>query len=80
VPEMMDVLVKDIADARQGFRLLFSANPFPGYQKRLTWLCGDMEGNIYRLEDPPMKGWICPAMFRYYKSAPRNLYVKAERQ
>jgi hypothetical protein len=78
VPEMMDVLVKDIPEARQGFRLLFSANPFPGYQKRLTWLRGDMGGNFYRLEDPPMEGWICPAMFRYYKSAPRNLYVKAE--
>ena len=78
VPEMMDVLVKEIPDARQGFRLLFSANPFPGYQKRLTWLRGDMEGNFYKLEDPPMEGWICPAMFRYYKSAPRYLYVKAE--
>jgi hypothetical protein len=25
-----------------------------------------------------MEGWICPAMFRYYKTAPKNLYVKAE--
>ena len=25
-----------------------------------------------------MEGWICPAMFRYYKTAPPNLYVKAE--
>ena len=73
VPEMMDMLVKDIPDAREGFRLLFSANPLPGYQKRLTWLRGDMGGNFYRLEEPPMEGWICPAMFRYYKSAPRNL-------
>ncbi len=80
VPEMIDVLVKDIADARNGFRLLFSANPFPGYQKRLTWLRGDMGGNFYKLDDPPMEGWICPAMFRYYRSAPRNLYVKAERR
>jgi len=78
LPEMMDVLVRDIPDAKQGFRLLFSTNPFPGYQKRLTWLRGDMGGNFYKLEDPPMEGWICPAMFRYYKSAPRNLYVKAE--
>jgi hypothetical protein len=37
-----------------------------------------MGGNFYKMEDPPMEGWICPAMFRYYKSAPRNLYVKAE--
>jgi hypothetical protein len=25
-----------------------------------------------------MEGWICPAMFRYYKTAPKTLYVKAE--
>jgi hypothetical protein len=78
VPEMIDVLVKDIPDARDGFRLLFSANPFPGYQKKLTWLRGDMGGNFYRLDDPPMEGWICPAMFRYYQSAPQALYIKAE--
>ena len=36
VPEMIDLLVKDIPDARRGFRLLFSAAPFPGYQKRFT--------------------------------------------
>jgi hypothetical protein len=78
VPEMIDILVKDIPDARDGFRLLFAANPFPGYQKRLTWLRGDMGGNYYRLDDPPMEGWICPAMFRYYSSAPKNLYVRAE--
>ena len=78
VPEMIDSLVKDIPGAKEGFRLLFSANPFPGYQKRLTWLRGDMGGNYYRLDDPPMEGWVCPAMFSYYRSAPKNLYVKAE--
>jgi hypothetical protein len=78
VPEMIDVLVKEIPDSKDGFRLLFSANPFPGHQKKLIWLRGDSGGNFYKLDDPPMEGWICPAMFRYYKKAPPNLYVKAE--
>ncbi len=78
VPEMIDVLVKDIPEANKGFRLLFSANPFPGYQKNLTWLRGDSTGNFYLLDEPPMEGWICPAMFKYYDKAPKNLYVKAE--
>ncbi|HEX6987593.1 MAG TPA: DUF6717 family protein [Planctomycetaceae bacterium] len=78
VPEMIDVLVADVPDAESGFRLLFSANPFPGYQKKLTWVRGDMGGNYYRLDDPPMEGWICPAMFQYYEAAPKALYVKAE--
>jgi hypothetical protein len=78
VPEMIDVLVKDIPNADKGFRLLFSAKPFPGHQKVLTWLRGDSGGNYYALDDPPMEGWICPAMFKYYSTAPSKLYVKAE--
>lgn len=78
VPEMIDLLARDIPGATNGFRLLFSALPFPGYQKKLTWQRGDMGGNYYKLGDPPMEGWLCPAMFRYYRSAPKELYVKAE--
>ncbi len=78
VPEMIDFLVRDIPGATNGFRLLFSAQPFPGYQKRLTWLRRDMGGNYYKMEEPSMEGWICPAMFRYYQTAPKELYVKAE--
>lgn len=79
VPEMIDVLAQEIPDAKQGFRLLFSTQPFPGAQKTLTWLRGDSQGNYYRLDDPPMEGWICPALFKYYKTAPRAIHVKAER-
>jgi hypothetical protein len=57
---------------------LFSAKAFPGHQKELKWLRGDSGGNYYALNDPPMEGWICPAMFKYYSEAPQNLYVKAE--
>jgi hypothetical protein len=78
VPEMMNVLVKDIPDARDGFRLTFSAQPFPGHQYKLAWLRGDTTGNWYKLDEPAMEGWICPAMFRYYSEAPKSLYVKAD--
>ncbi len=79
VPEMIDRLVKNIPGARDGFRLTFSANPFPGYQNKLTWLRGDSNGNFYRLDaNPPEEGWLCPAMFKYYKTPPANIYVRAE--
>ncbi len=78
VPEMINVLVKDIPNAKDGFRLTFSANPFPNHQYKLTWLRGDKTGNFYKLDEPPMEGWICPAMFRYYSDAPKMLYVKAD--
>ncbi len=58
--------------------LEFSARPFPGHQKKLTWLRGDSGGKDYKLDDPPREGWICPAMFRYYETPPPALYVKTE--
>lgn len=78
VPEMIDVLVADIPDADKGFRLTFSAKPFPDFEKKLTWVRGDLDGNYYRIDDPPMEGWLCPAMFKYYEKAPAELYVKAD--
>jgi hypothetical protein len=45
IPEMIDALVKDIPQAEKGFRLLFSANPFPGYQAVLIWLAQEYGGN-----------------------------------
>ncbi len=67
VPEMIDYLVKDIPDARYGFRMLFSASHFQ-----------EMGGNWYATDDPPMEGWLCPALLRYFEKAPPELYVKAE--
>lgn len=78
VPEMIDFLVTDIPNSKLGFRMLFSAREFPGYQYRLDWVREEAGGNYYRLQDPEMEGWICPAMFKYFKTAPFNLYVKAE--
>ena len=75
---MIDALVAGIPNADKGFRLTFSSKPFPDFQKKLTWVRGDMDGNFYKIDDPPMEGWICPAMFRYYDKAPPELYVKAD--
>jgi hypothetical protein len=78
VPEMINFLVNDIPNARNGFRLIFSAAPFPGFQKRLMWRREEFGGNWYASDDPPMEGWLCPALFRYFEKAPAKLYVKAE--
>jgi hypothetical protein len=78
IPEMIDSLVRDIPDARGGFRMLFSASPFPGYQRKLAWQREEMGGNWYASGDPPLEGWLCPALFRYFDRAPSELYVKVE--
>ena len=78
VPEMIDHLVREIPDARAGFRLLFSAAPFPGHQAAFTRVRGEVNGNWYRSDDPPMEGWLCPALYHYFQEAPETIYAKAE--
>lgn len=78
VPEMIDDLVSDIPNARDGFRLLFSAGPFPGFQRKLTWVREEMDGHWYHDGETRSEGWLCPAMFKYFDEAPAELYVMAE--
>ena len=78
IPEMINDLVRDIPNATSGFRLLFSAEPFPGFQRKLEWVRTELGGNWYRLSDRPAEGWLCPALFRYFSMAPHEIYVKAE--
>ncbi|MGE5608786.1 MAG: DUF6717 family protein [Bacillota bacterium] len=78
VPEMINVLVSDILDAKSGFRMTFSAKPFPGWQKKLVWVRAADGGNYYRLEDGSMEGWSCPALYKYFSEAPKEIYVRAE--
>ena len=80
IPEMMDEMVKDIPDADQGFRLLFSTQPFPGYTQKLVWRRGDKSGNWYYSEQYQKEGWLCPGLFKYYREAPKEIYVKAEKK
>jgi hypothetical protein len=79
VTEMIDRLVTDIPEAASGFRLLFAAFPFEGYQTTLTWVRADpVEGNWYRDEDGRAEGWLCPALFWYFPAPPPKIYVRAE--
>src|SRR5689334_23347603 len=74
--KMISVLAKDIPDARNGFKLTFAAQKFPGWQKKLTWVREEGGGNVYSIDDPPMQGWLCPALFLYFRDAPNHIYVR----
>jgi hypothetical protein len=75
---MIDALVQDIPQADRGFRLLFSATPFPGYQVELIRLRSEHGGNWYRWTTTNMEGWLCPALAKYFSEPPQTLYVRAE--
>ncbi len=75
---MIDRLVADIPGAANGFRLLFSATPCPGFKARLEWRREEYGGNWYFSSEFQMEGWLCPALFKYFDTAPKEIYVKAD--
>lgn len=75
---MLDHLVKDIPNADQGFRLIFSPKPFPGFAAKLDWRREEYGGNWYFSPTYGIEGWLCPALFKYFDVAPKGFFAKAE--
>src|SRR6478672_6304768 len=59
VPEIINELVKGIPNAREGFRLTFSASPFPGFQEYYKKSRVDAGGTWYAAASGD-EGWLCP--------------------
>jgi len=78
IDDMIDRLVRAIPDAEKGFRLIFSAQAFPGSVAKLEWRREESGGNWYFSPTYGFEGWLCPALFKYFDAAPRELCAKAE--
>ena len=78
IDKMIDKLVADIPDAERGWKAIFSASPFPGHEVMLEWRREESGGNWYYSDRYQMEGWLCPALFKYFTKAPREIYVRAE--
>lgn len=75
---MIDRAVANIADADRGFLMLFSASPFPGYEHHLKWFRSDLGGNWYYSEKYELEGWLCPALFKYFEHAPKEMFFQCK--
>ena len=73
---IIDRMVQFIPNAESGFTLLFSANPFPGFQVEFEWRRAELTGNWYYCQALEMEGWLCPALFKYFDSAPPKIYAQ----
>ena len=78
IDTMIDQAVAEIPNAEKGFRAIFSAAPFPGSNLKLEWRREESGGNWYYSDRFKMEGWLCPALGKYFPSAPREIYVKIE--
>jgi hypothetical protein len=78
IDEIITRTVVSIPNAEDGFRLLFSPTPFPGYAIKLQWRREEYGGNWYFCPQMDKEGWLCPALFKYFDKAPAELYAMAE--
>ena len=81
IPEILEALLtkEKIPHPESGFRLIFSASPFPGHQLVANRLHEDGGGHWYGVDVPDgAEGWLCPAMFQYFSVAPDKLYIRVE--
>lgn len=76
--EIMDLAASEIPEAEAGFRLIFSANPFPGYRIHFEWKRPEMSGNVYLSEALGKEGWLSSALLKYFEEPPAELYTKFE--
>ena len=74
----IDYLVKDIPNARQGFILLCSLQPFAGYQVELKLEGKEGGGYSYKAKDSSAGWWLSPTLLSYSEAPPESIYVKAE--
>jgi hypothetical protein len=72
---VLDILTADIPNAAQGFKLVFSAQPFPGFVARFVRSRPEFGGYWYSWPERGLEGWLCPALFKYFETAPDEIYV-----
>lgn len=77
---VIDCMVRSIPDAADGFTLIASERPFPGHQLELERRREENDGNSYCASDLEMEGWLCPALFKYFQTAPHRTYAQFKRK
>lgn len=62
--------------AKTGFRLSFSNKAFPGFESELVLNRHEAGGAYYDEVNTNEQGWLCPALFLYYKEAPQAIFAR----
>jgi hypothetical protein len=78
IDTMIDKAVAQIPNTERGFRAVFSAAAFPGSRFKLEWRREESGGNWYYSPEFKIEGWLCPALLKYFPTAPREIFVKVE--
>ena len=77
---IIDLMVNDIPNAKQGFTCIFSKNTFPTHQYELKLkLRGDeLHGNWYTCEALGLDGWLCGSLYKYFEVEPESIFIQVK--
>lgn len=82
IPEIIAQATSDagIKNPEKGFTIIFSKDFFPGHQVRLdlSETQEDECGTWYEWKEKKLKGWLCPALFKYFPEAPKSIYCQVK--
>ena len=77
VPAILDALLAAHGVQTPSFRLTFAATPFPGCQLEATLDGAEAGGHWYKTPDG-QRGWLCPALLKYFLAPPPRLYARVD--
>ena len=75
---IIDRMVEGIPNAENGVTIIFSAQNFPGSQYELEWRREEIGGNWYYSRKLDLEGWLCPALFKYFETAPERIFAQVK--
>jgi len=80
IPEMIDVMVINIPNAENGFRMCFGLTRPAKVEgvHHVKLMALEEGGGWYRDVSTRMGGWLCPATLNYFPAFPKNLFIWAE--
>ena len=89
ITEVLQAKEADMDSVKKGFRMQFSSNRFPQSDIAIQFVREEAGGAWYSVCDSPheamqslvdnqFQGWLCPAMYHYFASAPEHIYMRAE--
>ena len=74
IDSMLDYWDKKL-NANNKLKVVFSNNAFPKYNFHLEWLREESGGNWYYSKDLKEEGWLCPALYKYFEIAPKEIFM-----
>jgi len=75
IDSMISFAVAELSLNPDGFSIYFSSSYIPNHHFVLTWDRFDRGGNWYKCDELGYEGWLCPALYKYFEEAPKEIYV-----